>query len=194
MNIKKIMDIAKEDQTPELKEKMYNMIRQFVYKYWRKYYPSFKGELDDLVSDFYTEFETAKSRKEGEEKTLLDRIDLDYTKGDRSADTTFAAVLKSAVTRMLIDRSRTDKHEINYSERYNEETGDLSLDFLAKHIDEPDMQVEDIEFSEDDIAELRDLYDNMTPEEQKSFLRTYKEQKAALSPNFQALFKDLTGI
>lgn len=179
----KIFDLKKEEQTDSIKTRLYNLTRQFVYKYWREYYSSFKGDLDDLVSDFYVDFCTAKSREEGNEQSLLDKFDPNIT--------TLEYLVKVAVQRKLVDKARGDKHEMNYAERYDEETGDLSLDFLAKHIDEEDESVDKMVFTEDDIFELRDKFDALSEEEKKHFVRVYNEVKNVLAPNFQALFEDL---
>lgn len=181
----RIFDMSKEEQTDKVKEELYKLVQQFVRKYWRQYYPSYKGEVDDLVSDFYTEFLTPKSREKGKEESLLDKFDPSVT--------TLPYVTKVAVTRMLIDRARNDKGEKNYTEKYDEETGELSLDYLASHLDEPDIQLEDITFSDDEILEMRDLFDEMSPEKKKEFMKYYQEVKNVLAPNFQALFRDLTG-
>lgn len=191
MNLKKIkdsskvQDMDKSEQTDKVKKELYDLTLQFVRKYWRQYYPAFKGDIDDLASDYYLEFLTPKARERGKEQSLLDKFDPTIT--------TLPYLVKVAVTRKLIDSSRTDKGEKNYTETYDDEYGDLSLDYISEHIDEPDFQIEEIEFDLDQVAELRDLYDEMSPERKKSFLRTYQEVKGVLSPNFKELFKDLVG-
>lgn len=180
----KIADLSKEEQTDEVKVELFNLVKQFVYKYWRRYYVQYKGDLDDLVADYYIEFLTEKSKEEGKEESLLDKFDPKVT--------SLAYLAKIAVIRKLIDDSRKDKGERNYAEKYDEETGELSLDYLAHHLDDEDISVDDIVFDEEDILELRDKFDSLSPEEQKHFLRVYSEVKDVLSPNFKALFEDLT--
>ena len=167
----------------KVKEELYKLTQQFVRKYQRQYYPAYKGELDDLVSDFYAEFLTPKSREKGKEESLLDKFDENVT--------SLPYLVKVAVQRKLIDRSRSDKGEKNYVEKYDEETGDLSLDYIAEHADDEEIQLENIEFSDDEIFELRDLYDEMSPEKKKAFLKYYNEVKDVLAPNFKKLFADL---
>lgn len=179
----KIADMSKEEQTDEVKEQLYKLTKQFVYKHWREYYPKYKGDLDDLVTDFYIQFLTPKSREAGKEQSLLDKFDKDIT--------SLPYLVKVAVNRMLIDRARTDKGEVNYNERYDEETGELSLDYIANHADDEDIQIEDIQFTEDEIFELRDRYDEMSDAEKKAFLKYYKEVKNVLSPNFKELFEQV---
>lgn len=166
------------------KVQMYELVRMFVRAYQRRYYIQYKGDIDDLASDFYLEFMTPKARELGKEQSLLDKFDPNVT--------TLPYLVKVSVIRMLIDRSRSDKGEINYTEKYDEETGELSLDYIANHIDEEAVQLEDIQFSEEEIFELRDLYDNMPEKKKQEFLDYYQQVKNVLSPNFRALFKDLT--
>lgn len=179
----RVQDMAKEDQTSEIKEELYNLTQQFVRKYWRLYYPNYKGEIDDLVSDFYVEFETPKSREKGKEQTLLDKFDPKVT--------TLPYLVKVAVQRKLIDMARKDKGEINYSEKRDPETGELTLDYLAKHFDEPDLQVEEMEFTTRDVERLKALYQKMNPDDKRRFDKHYKDMKNILSPNFQKLFANV---
>lgn len=178
----KIADLAKEEQTDKLKERLYKLVQQFVYKYWRSKYPRYKGDVEDLVTDFYIQFLTPKARN-GEKQSLLDKYN--------PKTTSLEYLVKVAVQRMLIDRARTDKNEMNYAEKYDEETGDLSLDFLAKHIDDPKIQLEDIQFDSEEIAELRDKFDEMSEDKRKAFLDYYDDVKGILSKNFVNLFEDL---
>lgn len=173
------------DQTEEVKVRLFKLTQQFVRKYVSRYYKQYNGVVDDLVMDYYVEFLTPKSREIGKEASLLDKFDENVT--------TLPYLVKVAVQRKLIDSSRTDKGEKNYTADYDEETGDLSLDYISEHIDEPDIQIEDIQFSDDQIAELRDMYDEMGEKEKKAFLDYYGEVKNTLSPNFKELFMDLTG-
>lgn len=185
--LSRVCDMAKEDQTDQVKEELYKLTQQFVYKYWRKYYPAYKGDVEDLVSDMYLEFLTPKSRIKGKEESLLDKFDPSIT--------TLPYVVKVAVQRMLIDKSRKDKGEKNYAEDYDEETGRLTLDFLANRIDDPEIQVDDIEFTPEEIMELRDLYDELPAYKKNHFIKLFRkaQEEHELAPNFLALFKDLTG-
>lgn len=181
----KVSDVAKEEQTDALKEELYKLVQQFVWKYWRVYYPQYKGETHDLIVDFFEQFLTEKGRGE-EKENLLDKYDPSMT--------SLPYLVKTSVIRMLIDRSRTDKGEVNYSEQYDEETGELSLDFLSNLLDEDEVSVDGIEFTPEQIFEIRDLYDELSEADKKHFIRMYKEVKNVLAPNFQALFKDLVGF
>jgi hypothetical protein len=181
----KVQDMAPEEQTDKVKKELYDLTLQFVRKYWRQYYPQFKGDINDLASDYYLDFLTPKSREKGKEQSLLDKFDPKVT--------SLPYLVKVAVQRKLIDGSRTDKGEKNYEETYDEETGDLSLDYIANAPEEDDLQIEDIEFSPADIAELKEKFANMGPKEKKAFLDYYSEVKGVLSQNFKDLFREVTG-
>ena len=91
---------------------------------------------------------------------------------------------------MLIDRSRTDKGEINYSENYDEDSGELSMDFLRGDITEEEIiQIEDREFDDDFIETLVAKYKQLPEKEKKDFLNYYSEVKNVLSENFQVMFE-----
>lgn len=186
MNIKnlKVFDMKKEEQTDEVKTELYKLTQQFVRKYWRDYYPQYQGDIDDIVVDLYAGFLTPKSRVKGKEESLLDKYDPKVT--------SLPYLVKVAVQRGLIDAARKDKGEQHYEEKFDEETGEVSLDYLVAHLDtEPDIQIEDIVFDEDDIAELRDLYDELPKSKQIQFKRSYGEVRNVIAPNFRALFDDL---
>lgn len=180
----RVFDMDKSEQTDKVKTELYNLTLQFVRKYWRDYYPNYKGELEDLAMDMYEGFLTPKSRVKGKEETLLDKFDPNVT--------TLPYLVKVSVQRGLIDAARSDKRESNYTEKYDDETGELSLDYLVSHLDtEPDIQIEDIVFDEEEIAELRDKFDGLKPSVKTQFKKSFNEVKNVLSPNFRELFEDL---
>jgi len=157
----------------------------FVWKYHTRYYPHFKGDLDDLISDFFLEFLTPKSRVSGKEQSLLDKFDPKVT--------TLPYLVKVSVIRKLIDRERTDKKELNYTEKYDETTGDLSLDFLVNKADTNETQLEDLEFLDEEILELRNKFGELSPPAKRAFLKYYNEVRDVLPLNFKSLFKDVVG-
>ena len=191
--LSKICDMAPEEQTQDVKTQLYNLTQQFVRKYWRQYYPQYKGEIDDLTSDFYLEFETPKGSearqakknpgKEFKKETLLDKFDPNIT--------TLPYLVKSAVIRKLIDRSRTDKGELNYSENYDEETGDLSLDYLAnaESMDESEIALNDIEFDRDQIREAKRIIQSMDQKQRKELNWRYSRLKKTLPENMKEFFE-----
>lgn len=181
----RIQDLAEDEQTDALKEELYKLVQQFVWKYWRQYYPAFKGETTDLIIDFYENFLTKKGRGEKKE-SLLDKYDTSIT--------SLPYLVKTSVIRMLIDRSRSDKHEVNYSEQYDEETGDLSLDFLASLVDEEPEYIDSMVFTPEQVEEIKSTYEALPEAAKKHFLRMYRECRTALAPNFQELFSQVVGF
>lgn len=185
MKLKRIVDLTKDQQTDKVKTELFNLVQQFVWKYHTRYYPHFKGELDDLIYDIYIQLMTPKSREDGKEESLLDKFNPETT--------SLPNVVKTSVIRMMIDRERSDKQEMNYSEKYNEETGDLSLDWLVNKTAESDVQLEELEFTPDEVAEVKAKYDKMTPDAKEQFLQYYEEVKDVLPDNFKALFNEVVG-
>lgn len=194
--IQRIFDIAHDLQTDNLKQEIYHSIQSFVYKNYRRYHPHFKGDLHDLVVDFYTDFTRPKKRRNGEVFSELDRFEYHKLGGDDwDADDSkrLAAYIQRFVWHRLIDRERTDKREINYTERYDEETGDLSLDYLAKLVDEDDDRLEDLEFTPKLISQAQEAYNNMSSNTKKDFLKIYEQIKHNLPENLKDLFGSLVG-
>ena len=196
MNFRRISDVSTEQQTEAFKKEIFEDIRLFVLKYQKHYYPAYKGELDDLIVDYYTEFTRPKKHRNGETFSEMDRFEYEKLGGENwTADDSkkLAAYIQRFVMGRLIDSARKDKGEKNYSERYNEETGELSVDFLAKLAAERDPQIEEIEVTPEMILEARDRYDEMDDKKKQEFLELYHEIKNTISPNLRPLFKDIVG-
>lgn len=192
----RVFDVSREDQTDELKLKVYNLVRNFVYKYHTHYYPHFKGEVDDLVGDIYVELLTPKSRVKGQEASLLDKYDPKSMPSSFSSEDAYLAnVVKTSVIRKLIDMERSDKQEVPVQNNYDEKTGEATLDYLFQKFSNPDSDepIEEIEFTPNQILEMRDLYDEMPARSKKAFLEYYEDNKEDLAPNFKRLFEDLVG-
>lgn len=196
MNLKKIQDVSAEQQTEAFKMEIFEDIRLFVLKYQRRYYPAYKGELDDLVVDYYTEFTRPKKHRNGEVFSEMDRFQYEKLGGENwTADNSkkLAAYIQRFVMGRLIDSARKDKGEKNYSERYNEETGELSVDFLAKLAAERDPQLEDIEITPELILVARDAYDEMPADKKREFLEIYEDENTDIPENLKKFFKDIVG-
>lgn len=196
MNFQKVLDVAKDKQSEEFKREIYEDIQSFVRKYHTRYYPHYKGELSDLVVDFYADFTHPKKHRNGEVYSEMDRFEYNKLGGDNwTGDDSkrLAAYIQRFVWHRLIDRERTDKQEINYSETYNEETGDLSLDYLAKLIDEQDDSIEDLVFTPKLVAQAKEAYVNMPNHKKKEFLQLYESLKNALPDNMSKLFTEVVG-
>ena len=190
----KISDLDKSKQTEKLKLKLYDLIRQFVLKYHTRYYPHYKGDVEDLIQTIFVEVMTPKSRVKGQEENLLDKYDPSkMPKNFSSEDDYFANLVKTATVNKLIDMERKDKREKLVSNTYNEETGETTLDWLFNKLNKNDEELSEIEFTPETILELRDLYDEMPARSKKKFLNYYFENKDDLYPNFVQLFEDLIG-
>ena len=190
----KISDVSKELQTDEMKMRLYNLVRQFVYKHQKHYYPHYTGDVEDLVHTIFVELMTPKSRIKGQEKSLLDRYDPDsMPAGFTSEKDYFANVVKSSTIRKLIDMERSDKREKTVSNNYDEKTGETTLDWLFNKLNKPDEDLSEVEFTPDTIFQLRDLYDEMPSRSKKKFLEYFYENQEDLYPNFKNLFLDLIG-
>ena len=92
----------------------------------------------------------------------------------------------------LIEK-RTDKREVNYSETYNEETGDLSLDYLAKLIDEQDPGIDELVFTPKLVSQAKEAYANMPNDKKKEFLKLYESLKSTLPENMSTLLSEVVG-
>ena len=101
-----------------------------------------------------------KNRIKGEEESLLDKWDPEVT--------ILPYLVKVSVIRKLIDGSRTDKGELNYTEDYEEDSGKLSMDFLRGDLTEEEIeQIEDMEFDEEFVDTLVAKYHTLSAKEKK---------------------------
>lgn len=189
----KIVDLDKSKQTDEIKKEVYDLIKQFVYKNQKRYYPHFQGEIDDIVYNLFTEFLEQKTHRNGEVFSELDRFDPSKIGGDVKYNK-LATYVKTFVVKSLIDAERTDKRETRYTEKYNEETGDLSLDFLINKVAEKDTQVDEIEFSDKDYRLAKEKFEALPKSAKNKFISSYKESRSALSKNFVDLFDTLVEV
>lgn len=196
MNLQRVLDVAKDKQSDAFKQEIYEDIQSFVYKYHTRYYPHYKGELSDLVVEFYADFMRPKKHRNGEVYSEMDRFEPDKLGGsDWTADDSkkLAAYIQRFVWHRLIDRERTDKREVNYSETYNEETGDLSLDYLAKLIDEQDPGIDELVFTPKLVSQAKEAYANMPNDKKKEFLKLYESLKSTLPENMSTLLSEVVG-
>lgn len=196
MNIQRILDVARDKQSDEFKKEIFDDIQSFVYKYHTRYYPHYKGELVDLVADIYADFVRPKKHRNGETYSEMDRFEYEKLGGENwNADDSkrLAAYIQRFVWHRLIDRERTDKQEATYSETYNEETGELSLDYLAKLVDEPDSNIDEMEFTPKLVNLAKESYAAMPNDKKKEFLKLYESMKGSLPENMENLFKEVVG-
>lgn len=185
--LKRVQDLSEAEQTPELKKELYDMILPFVRKYQPIYYAQYKGDIRDLASDMYVSFMTRKGRGEKKEN-LLDKFDPSVT--------VLPYLVKVAVQRKLIDYSRSDKGEVNYSENYDgeDDARKLTLNILSKTLSNKEEEsLEDIVFTEDFIGEMKDRYNELPKSEKERFKKAlaHYRKKIGLYDNFEELFSYL---
>lgn len=135
MRLKKINDVDEKQQTDKLKMLIYHQIEKFVLKYQPRYYPAYQGNIEDLIMDTFEEFLRKKKHRNGRVFSELDRLDPSVVgQGHWTADEAkaIATYTQRFVTHTLIDRARTDKHEVKVSENYDENYGGLTLDRAAQ--------------------------------------------------------------
>ena len=178
--------MKKSEQTESVKVELFNLTRQFVYKYVWRYYKQFQGDLDDLVMDYYVEFLTPKSRVQGKEQSLLDKFD--------DKVTTLPYLVKIAVQRKLIDSSRQDPIRTYGLDLLSDEYGDCITEAfnLTTSQDEIIGHIEDFrDFSRVEVAMLKKRFMALTEEAQDTLRRQFNEAKAALNPSYREVLQEI---
>lgn len=172
----------KEEQTSQVKVRLYNLTKSFVYKYQPRYYKQFKGELDDLISQFYLEFLTPKSRVKGKEETLLDKYSPKVT--------SLEYLVKVSVQRKLIDASRKDKAETSY-DALQEVMGPSYLDSIVYANQDESVHVDLVDYDKEQMMKIVDRYDALDEAQKKHIQALYKEQRPAFAPNWKKMFDEV---
>lgn len=181
-----------EQQTEELKVRMYDLTLQFVRKYQRQYYKQYKGDLEDLVMDFYCNFLTPKSRTLGNEESLLDKFDPTHSGGCTSLE----RVVKVSVVRMLIDRSRSNPYQVESIDRFVDDFGDFMTTVFGLTTDDQEEEdlIETRVFGKDFITTASSRFDSLAEKAKNTIIKQYLEVKAVLAPNYQQLFEAVIKI
>lgn len=160
---------------------LYRLTKQFTYKYQRIYYVQYRGDIEDLVSDYFIDFMRRKSRVEGEEENLLDKFDPSIT--------TLPYLVKVAVKRKLIDSSRSDKAEIRIDPILDEYGDSANTNLNLVHIE--DETVDSLEFDEDDIFRAKVQFSLLPKESQTKLRNYYEEVRTVISPNVLNLLSEV---
>lgn len=172
------------DRTPyfislsHLKARLYQLTYQFVLAHHFTYFKQFRGDLRDLVSGFYYEFCTPKSRK-GPKLTLIDRYDFTIT--------SFEYYVKQAVIRKLIDQSRQNPYQLSI-ESLTAESGDAIT--RTFHLVTP-AEAMDNEVPEEQLALYRSRFSRMSEVSRQAVRATYETEKEVLSPRVRRFFESL---
>lgn len=183
MNLKKVYDMAVDLQTEDLKKELYELVRTFVYKYHTRYFPHYKGDLDDLVGNYYAEFLTPKSRVKGQEKSLLDIYDPSVQ--------TLPALVKVSVIRKMIDGERTYHPTLSFGNERDEETGDVAIDYLAEKI--APQSAEMFSLTEEEVKIAKEAFESLSPRLKLEFLKDFKKVLPDLEEESRMLFKEILG-
>lgn len=172
----------RNEQTDEVKIRLYHLTKQFVYKYQPRYYKQYDPQvedLNDLISDFYISFLTAKSREKGKEQSLLDKFDPKVT--------SLEYLVKIAVQRKLIDYSRQHpSHPISIDSKVDE-FGDCILQGFSL-VETAQETVDSKEFTLQDIQEMKIAFSSLSDYAQEVFNKQYNECRSALSCQYQQAF------
>lgn len=178
--------MIKEQQTESVKLRLFELTKQFTYKYVWRYYKQFQGDLDDLVMDYYIEFLTPKSRVKGKEESLLDKFNPEVT--------SLEYLVKVSTQRKLIDSSRQDPIQNVRIDTLVDEYGDCITDAFDLTTSQDDIigHIEDFrEFSRAEVAYLKRRFMALSDEAQKSVRRQYEEAKAALNPTYRDVLQEI---
>lgn len=171
-----------------LKLRLYNLTRQFVLKHSHHYYQQYRGDLQDLCQDFFIDFITPKCRPGGRKETLLDKYD--------SSVTSFEYLVKNAVIRKLIDRSRKDRTVSLSIDNLQEEYGDIITETFQlvdsqKHSELQefiDPSVDERIFTEDEVEYYRTKFEKLSENVRQSFVREYYKVRGVFASGYRNLF------
>lgn len=171
-----------------LKLRLYNLTRQFVLKHSHHYYQQYHGDLQDLCQDFFIDFITPKCRPGGRKETLLDKYD--------SSVTSFEYLVKNAVIRKLIDRSRKDRTVSLSIDNLQEEYGDIITETFQlvdsqKHSELQefiDSSVDERIFTEDEVEYYRTKFEKLSENVRQSFVREYYKVRGVFASGYRNLF------
>lgn len=171
-----------------LKLRLYNLTRQFVLKHSHHYYRQYHGDLQDLCQDFFIDFITPKCRPGGRKETLLDKYD--------SSVTSFEYLVKNAVIRKLIDRSRKDRTVSLSIDNLQEEYGDIITETFQlvdsqKHSELQefiDPSVDERIFTEDEVEYYRTKFEKLSENVRQSFVREYYKVRNVFASGYRNLF------
>lgn len=171
-----------------LKLRLYSLTRQFVLKHSHHYYQQYRGDLQDLCQDFFIDFITPKCRPGGRKETLLDKYD--------SSVTSFEYLVKNAVIRKLIDRSRKDRTVSLSIDNLQEEYGDIITETFQlvdsqKHSELQefiDPSVDERIFTEDEVEYYRTKFEKLSENVRQSFVREYYKVRNVFAIGYRNLF------
>lgn len=174
--------MEKQNQTEEVKVRLYNLTTMFTKKYVHRYYKQFEGDVNDLASEYYLQFLTPKSRVKGMEQTLLDKFDGNIT--------SLEYLVKVSVQRKLIDSSRQNPRNAVSIDRVVDEFGDMMIqNFNLVTSDEE--TVDTIEFPIEFKLAAKTKLDKLSKRMQEKVKTQFEEIKDVIAPAYRELFEEI---
>lgn len=172
--------MEKAEQTQEVKQRLFFLTGQFTKKYVHRYYKQYRGEIEDLIMDYYLDFLTPKSRIEGQEETLLDKFDPSIT--------CLEYLVKVAVQRKLIDSLRQDcRGQVNI-DYFQDEYGDVIVKAFGLITDDDEVigHIEDIRtFTKAEIEVIKMKFQSLSELSQKKIKAQFEEVKDVIAPAYR---------
>lgn len=163
-------------QTEEVFLELYNLTKMFTKALVGKYYYQFSGDIEDLASDFFTQFITPKGRSEVKE-SLLDKYD--------PSTTSLAYLVKVCVTRKLIDQSRQNPQTYISIDTMFDENGDCITKAFNLTTEEDSTRLQDPKF----LSMVLTGYSKLPQEDQNKYFAAIFDSQSPLAhilhPNFK---------
>lgn len=176
--------MTEQEQTEQVKLELYKLTEQFVKKYQWQYYKQFKGDINDLVGDFYADFLSKKGRGSVKE-SLLDKYNPDVT--------SLAYLVKQSVIRKLIDKSRGDKGEVSYDQVKgpDDEDNTTAADYFGNKAGISSQNYGNLEFDYDDstILQAKKLFKQLPDEDKYAKIIWFNDLKDELDSVVKSFFK-----
>lgn len=151
--------MKKEEQTVSVIKELYNLTYQFTHALTSHYYYQFRGDVNDLASEFFTQFITPKGRKGAVKESLLDKFNPETT--------SLAYLVKVCVTRKLIDQSRQNPQQWLSIDKLVDANGDCVTKAFHMATDDPYAERSSILNDKRFLAKVIEGY-NKLPDEQKN--------------------------
>lgn len=114
--------MEKSQQTEKVIAELYKLTRQFTKALIPRYYYQYRGDPNDLASEFFVQFMTPKASGDRPKESLLDKFDASIT--------SLPYLVKVSVIRKLIDQSRQHPQIVESLDFALEDKGDNIL-FVA---------------------------------------------------------------
>lgn len=175
--------MKRSEQTEELKVRLYSLTRTFVHKYMHRYFKQFTGNPEDLIMEYYIEFETPKSREKGKEETLLDKWNSEIT--------SLEYLVKVSVQRKLIDSSRQNPYNSIRLDNYIDDYGDCitkAFELTTEQDDEQGALTDLKVFTMEEARYYKHKFELLADNIKEGLYTRYDEMRSAILPAYRQLF------